>query len=124
MLKEGLKHTSEVIISPTLTAIAMGSGDLDVFATPAMVALMENAAMTAVKNELEEGFTTVGANINVTHIRPSKRDKHVTASATLTKVEGKKLFFDVEAYEGVDLIGKGTHLRVIVHKDSFLKNLK
>ena len=82
MLKEGLTHTSEVLISPMLTAIAMGSGDLDVFATPAMVALMENAAMKAVKDELDEGYTTVGAHLDISHLRPSKRDKHITATAT------------------------------------------
>lgn len=124
MLKEGLTHTSEVIISPTLTAIVMGSGDLDVFATPAMVALMENAAMKAVKDELEEGYTTVGTHIDISHLRPSKRDMHINATATLMKIAGKKLFFDVEAREGDDLIGKGTHMRVIVHKEGFMKNLK
>ncbi len=124
MLKEGLTHTSEVTISQMLTAIVMGSGDLDVFATPAMVALMENAAMKAVKDELEDGYTTVGAHIDVSHLRPSKRDKHITATATLTKVAGKKLYFDVVACEGEDIIGKGTHMRVIVHKEGFMKNLK
>ncbi len=124
MLKEGLTHTSEVTISKMLTAIVMGSGDLDVFATPAMVALMENAAMKAVKDELEDGYTTVGAHIDVSHLRPSKRDKHITATATLTKVAGKKLYFDVVACEGEDIIGKGTHMRVIVHKEGFMKNLK
>lgn len=123
MLKEGLAHTSEVLISPALSAIAMGSGDLDVFATPAMVALMENAAMKAVKDELNEGYTTVGAHLDISHLRPSKRDKHITATATLTKIDGKKLYFNVEAHEGENLIGKGTHLRVIVHKENFLKNL-
>lgn len=123
MLTEGLTHTSEVVISPALTAVVMGSGDLDVFATPAMVALMENAAMKAVKDELEEGYTTVGAHLDISHLRPSKRDKHITATATLTKIEGKKLYFNVEAKEGENLIGKGTHMRVIVHKESFMQNL-
>lgn len=123
MIKEGLTHTSQVKISPALTALAMGSGDLEVFATPGMIALMENAAMNAVKSELEEGYTTVGAHIDVTHIRPSKKDKDISATATLIKVDGKKLLFNLEAYEGDILIGKGTHLRVIIHKDSFLKNL-
>lgn len=123
MLTEGLTHTSKVIISPALTALAMGSGDLEVFATPAMIALMENAAMKAVKDELDEGYTTVGAHIDVSHIRPSKKDKETSAKATLTKIDGKKLHFTVEAYEGDSLIGKGTHLRVIIHKEKFLSNL-
>lgn len=124
MLTEGLTHTSEVLISPTLTAIAMGSGDLDVYATPAMVALMENAAMKAVKDELDEGYTTVGAHLDISHLRPSKRDKHITATATLVKIDGKKLYFNVEAHEGHYIIGKGTHIRVIVHKERFLQNLQ
>lgn len=123
MIKEGLTHTSKVKISPALTALAMGSGDLEVFATPGMIALMENAAMNAVKSELEDGYTTVGAHIDVSHIRPSKRDRDISATAALIKIDGKKLLFNVEAYEGDILIGKGTHLRVIIHKDSFLKNL-
>lgn len=123
MLKEGLTHSSTVKISPDLTALVMGSGDLNVFATPAMIALMENASMKAVKPELDEDFTTVGAHIDVSHFRPSKIDKHITATSTLIKVDGKKLHFNVEAYDGEILIGKGTHIRVIVHKEKFLGNL-
>ena len=70
-LKKGLSSQSSVTVSAGNTAAAMGSGDLDVFATPAMVALMENAAMKAVADALPEGSTTVGAEMNVTHIKPS-----------------------------------------------------
>ncbi len=77
------------------TAASMGSGDLPVFATPAMVALMENAAMQAVAGKLPEGATTVGAEMNVTHIKPSGLGAAVTATAVLTAVEGRKLTFNV-----------------------------
>lgn len=123
MLKEGLTHKSEVLISPTLTAIAMGSGDLDVLATPAMIALMENAAMKAVKDELENGYTSVGTHLDISHLRPSVKDKYVTATATLMKIDGNKLYFNVETHEGESLIGKGTHIRAIVHKERFLEKL-
>ena len=74
-------------------AATMGSGDLNVFATPAMVALMENAAMSAVADELPEGSTTVGAMMNTTHIKPSAVGDTVSATAVLKEVEGRKLTF-------------------------------
>ena len=71
MMKTGLTYTSTVVVSKENVAATMGSGDLNVFATPSMVALMENAAMSAVADELPEGSTTVGAMMNTTHIKPS-----------------------------------------------------
>ncbi len=123
MLKEGLTHTSKLLISRDHTANALGSGDLDVFGTPAMLALMENAAMLAVANELPEGYTTVGGHIDVSHLKPTKPGKEIEATAVLKKIDGKKLHFDVEAKEGEAIIGKGTHLRFIVHKEKFMSNL-
>jgi len=72
MLKIGLKHTSELVVNESVTAIKMGSGDMPVFVTPAMMAHMENAAMLAVKDELPEGCTTVGGHIESSHLKPSK----------------------------------------------------
>ena len=71
MLEIGLKHTSELTVSEVLTAVKMGSGDMPVLATPAMMALMENAAMLAVADELPEDCTTVGGHIEASHLRPS-----------------------------------------------------
>lgn len=123
MLEIGLKHTSEQTVSEALTAMQMGSGDLPVFATPAMMALMENAAMMAVANELPEGCTTVGGHIESSHLRPSKVGEKVSAVAEVTKVDGKKIEFKVAAYSGETLLGEGTHLRFVVDKETFISKL-
>ena len=95
MMETGLTYTSTVVVSKENVAATMGSGDLNVFATPAMVALMENAAMSAVADELPEGSTTVGAMMNTTHIKPSAVGDTVSATAVLKEVEGRKLTFEV-----------------------------
>lgn len=85
-METGLTYTSTVTVSEENIAATMGSGDLEVFATPAMVALMENAAMNAVVGELPEGATTVGAMMNTTHIKPSAMGDTVSATAVLKEV--------------------------------------
>jgi len=84
MIEIGLKHTSELTVTDTVTAIKMGSGDMLVLATPAMMALMENAAMLAVADELPEGCTTVGGHIESSHLKPSKIGDKVSATAEVT----------------------------------------
>lgn len=123
MLKEGLTHTSKVTVAPANCASAVGSGGLDVFATPSMVALMENAAMNAVAPFLPEGSTTVGVEINTTHIKPSALGAVIEATATLTAIEGRKLLFDVEACDAIGTIGKGKHVRFIVDIERFMAKL-
>ena len=123
MLETGLKHTSEQTVSEALTAMQMGSGDLPVFATPAMLALMENAPMMAVANNLPEGCTTVGGHIESSHLRPSKIGEKVSAVAEVTKIDGKKIVFRVAAYSGETLLGEGTHLRFVVEKEKFISKL-
>lgn len=124
MLKEGLKYTSKVVVTEAVCASAVGSGGLDVFATPSMVALMENAAMNAVAPFLPEGSTTVGSEISTTHVKPSPLGAEIQATATLTAVEDRKLTFDVEACDGNGTIGKGTHVRFIVDVERFMSKLK
>ena len=123
MLKEGLTYTSNVEVTPKNCASAVGSGGLNVFATPSMVALMENAAMNAVAPYLPEGSTSVGAEINTTHIKPSALGAEIKATATLTSVEGRKLLFDVEASDANGVIGMGTHVRFIVDIERFMAKL-
>lgn len=123
MLETGLKHTSSLTVTEALTAKAMGSGDLPVLATPAMMALMENAAMTAVAPELPEGSTTVGGHIESSHLKPTPVGAEVKAEATLTKVDGRKLYFTVKAMQGDTVIGEGTHLRFIVDREKFMSKL-
>lgn len=123
MLQEGLTHTSQLTVTDAVTAITMGSGDMPVLATPAMMALMENAAMLAVAPHLPEGCTTVGGHIAASHVKPSPVGATVTATATVTRVDGKKIEFSVEAHCGNVLLGEGTHLRFIVDKEKFMSRL-
>jgi len=124
-LAAGLTHTSTLTVTDNLTAQVMGSGDMPVLATPAMIALMENAAMLAVAPALQQGDTTVGTLMNATHDRPSPVGATVEATATLTAVEGRKLTFDIQAHDAQgQLIGTATHHRVIVTRDRFLSRVK
>lgn len=119
-MKEGLTHTSRLTVSEAQTAQVIGSGDLPVLATPAMLALMENAAMLSVANELDEGQTTVGGYLGASHVKPSKLGATVEATATLTKVDRRKLSFHVVAKENGEVIGEGEHLRFIVDRQRFM----
>ena len=119
----GLTHTSVLLVSDAHTAQAMGSGDMPVLATPVMIALMENAAMLAVDQELPEEQTTVGAHIDVSHLKPSPVGAEVFATAELMEVEDRRLTFHVVAMEGDQIIGEGTHVRYIVSRERFLAKL-
>lgn len=123
MVEVGLKHTSELTVTDAVTAARMGSGDMPVLATPAMMALMENAAMLAVADELPEGSTTVGGHIASSHLRPSKIGDVVRAIAEVTKVDGRKIEFNVSAYSGDVLLGEGTHLRFVVDRKRFMPKI-
>ena len=116
-----LKFTTEQTVNSSDTALSYGSGNLDVYATPAMTALMENAAMNCVKQKLPDGFTTVGIEISVKHIKATPVGVKVRAEASLAKAEGKKLFFKVEAYDDMGKIGEGIHIRYIVNSEEFIK---
>ena len=123
MLETGLTYTSRLTVGNENTAIVLGSGDMPVLATPAMMALMENAAMLAVASELEDGDTTVGGHIESSHLRPTPVGAEVSATAILEKVEGRKLYFKIIAHQGDVVIGEGTHLRFIVSREKFLSKI-
>lgn len=123
MIEVGLKYEVEQVVTEAITAEAMGSGDMPVLATPAMIALMENAAMLAVRNSLSEGQTTVGTYMDVSHIKPTKVGETVRAEAEVKGIEGKKISFEVAAYWDDALLGKGTHTRYIVDREKFLSKL-
>ena len=101
----------------------MGSGSLHVFATPSMIALMEQAACNAVACCLDEESTSVGTFVNITHDAATGMGKKVTAKATLTAVEGRKLVFEITAADEDKQIGQGTHERFIVNKEKFMTKL-
>ena len=123
MIIEGIKYTSRTIVAEENFACTMGSGNLPVFATPALVALMENAAMLAVADSLDEGATTVGGEISIKHLKPSAIGTEIKATATLSSAEGRKLTFNVEAYDASGLVGEGTHVRFIVEKEKFMSRI-
>ena len=123
MLEIGLKHQSVMRVMEGNTAEFIGSGDMAVLATPAMVALMENAAMLAVALHLDEGETTVGSMISTSHLKPSKVGNAISAVAELTEIDGRKLTFKIQAYDGDTLIGEGDHIRFIVNREKFLSKL-
>lgn len=122
-LKPGLTGTAETVVRETNTALAMGSGSLHVFATPSMIALMEQAACNAVAACLDEESTSVGTLVNITHDAATGMGKKVTAKATLTAVKGRKLVFEITAADEDKQIGKGTHERFIVNKEKFMAKL-
>lgn len=124
MLEKGLSATTRTTVTAANTAAAMGSGDLPVFATPALVALMEHAAMMAVAAALPEGATTVGAEMNTSHIKPSGLGAEIIASAVVTEVDGRKIVFTVGARDGEGPIGEGTHVRFVVDRERFLAKVK
>ena len=123
MLKEGLNYTCTKRVEEHHLAVNVGSGDLHVFSTPAMMALMEEAAMRAVAPYLPEGSTTVGGHIASSHVKPTAHGRIVKATAELVAVEGKKLKFVVSASDEKGLIGEGEHLRFIVDKEKFMERL-
>ena len=123
MIEVGLRHESTLFVGEAHTASALGSGDMPVLATPAMLALMENAAMLAISDHLPEGCTTVGGHIASSHLRPTKMGETVRATAEVCAVEDRKITFSVEAYCGETLLGKGTHLRFVVEREKFLAKL-
>lgn len=122
-MEVGLKYQSRVVVAEGNTAQALGSGDMAVFATPAMIALMENAAMNAVAGALPEGSTTVGTMMKSSHIKASKVGAEITAEAELVAVEGRRLTFTVKAWDEQGTIGKGEHERFIVDRERFLSKL-
>lgn len=121
MLKEGVKGTQEIMVTEENTAKVMGSGALDVFATPAMIALMEKTAWTSIADELDEGCGTVGISLNVAHSAPTPLGMKVTCESELTGIDGRKLTFCVKAYDEKGVIGEGTHERFIIQNEKFQK---
>lgn len=120
-LKPGLEGEARANVSEENTAIAYGSGAVKVFATPAMIGLMEKAALSSVDPLLGEGLTTVGTRVEAKHLAATPVGMNVVARSRLIEVDGKRLLFEVEARDDLDVIGRGLHERFIVKLDSFIK---
>ena len=117
----GMKGIAEMLVEREDTAREVGSGDLLVFATPCMVALMEGAACEAIAEALSDTQTTVGTALNIEHTAATPVGLEVRAEAEVTAVEGKVITFSVTAFDESGEIGHGTHKRVIVNSQKFLE---
>ena len=120
----GDKITLSEEVTDELTAARWGSGSLPVYATPTMTLLVERAAVKLLEGKLDEGMTTVGTNLNISHVSATPVGCKVTCQCHLTEINRKKLEFQVEIMDNKGRIGIGTHERYIVAADSFLDNAK
>ncbi len=119
-MESGIKGRTEIVVTPKESAKTLGSGLLEVYATPAMIALMEGCASQSVAPYLEEGFGTVGTALNVKHLSATPMGMKVYCESELTEVDGRRLVFSVKAYDEAGLIGEGTHERFIINNEKFL----
>jgi predicted thioesterase len=120
-IKPGLSAQAETVVEMKDTAKAVASGLAEVYATPMMIALMEKAAYTAVQSQLPEGYSTVGIHISASHLAATPVGVKVWAKATLVETDGKRLTFDIEAFDERDKIGEARHERFIIEESRFLK---
>lgn len=120
----GIKHHEEIIATENHSALAFGSGSVNVFATPAMIALMEKTAHNSVQALLPKGYTTVGTEVKIKHLKATPIGKRIRSDSYLRSVDGKKLLFELHAWDNKGMIGIGTHTRVIVEEKDFMGKLK
>jgi fluoroacetyl-CoA thioesterase len=119
MVQPGLKGVVKLVVAEEHTARHLGSGGVQVLATPQMVLLMERAGVAAVDGLLPEGYRTVGACLDIRHLAPTPVGMEVVASAELVQVEGRRLTFRVEVRDEIELVGEGTHERAIINVQKF-----
>jgi len=124
IIKCGIEHTITITVTEKDTAARYGSGLIEVFATPAMVALMENTAQSSVLPFLPPGFVTVGIEIHVRHIKATPVGMKVSCKSTLTKIDGKKLSFQITAKDENAEIGSAEHIRYIVDAEKFMDRIR
>ncbi len=121
MLRQGLLGKEQAIVSHSNSAAAVGSGSLEVFSTPSMIALMESAAASSVKGHLEPGKTTVGVSIEAKHISATPLGMMVFCESELLEVDGKRLVFKITAFDKHGEIGSARHERMIVDAKRFME---
>jgi fluoroacetyl-CoA thioesterase len=119
-LKVGATGTSSTTVTEHNTAAALGSGSLKVFGTPAMIALVEEAACSCLTPTLDSESTSVGTHIDVKHLSPTPIGDTVTATVTVTEIDRRRVSFDVVVSDSTDVIGKGVHSRFIVNATKFM----
>ena len=119
-LTTGLTGTYVVLVTPERLATVLGSGNAPVFASPMLIAALEAACVACVEHLLPAGYQSLGTHLDVTHSAPTPLGLTVTATAILTAITGRKLSFAVSAHDGVELIGSGTHTRIVVDTPRFM----
>lgn len=124
VLEPGLEATVEETVSEEMTAERLGSGNVPVLGTPAILAMVEAAAVAAVAAELDAAQTTVGASVELEHVAPTEVGARVTATAGLADVDGRRLRFTFEVTDPAGPIARGSHLRVLVDRDRFLRGAR
>ncbi len=120
----GLTGEYQTPVTAALTARQMGSGSLEVYATPALAALMEAAAVAALDPLLQPGQTSVGTTLEVRHLAATPPGMVVRARAEVTAVDGRRVTFAIQAWDERELIGEGVHTRVVVDTERFLSRLE
>ena len=123
-LRVGLIGEAKGTVSSEVTARKMGSGAVEVYATPAMIALMEAAALAAIDPHLPAGEVTVGIEVSVRHISATPVGEGITAMAEITRIDGKRVHLEVRAWDERELIGVGNHVRFIIEAADFEQRLK
>ena len=123
-INTGITGKSQLKVSEKELAVNVGSGSLEVFATPVMVMLMEKAACDCVAEYMENDETTVGTELNVKHVSASPVNSDITAEAELTEVNGREFTFKVRAFDEAGLIGEGVHKRFMVNGPRFAEKTK
>ena len=119
-LTPGIKGSASCVVGSEDTAKALGSGAVDVFSTPKLVALMEKAALLSVRDYLDEGMDTVGTHLDISHSAATPVGMTVRAESELIEVDRRRLVFSVKAWDETELVGEGTHERFIIDRDKFL----
>jgi len=120
----GIKHTEEIIVNESHSALAFGSGMVNVYATPAMIAFLEKTAQDSILPYIPDGYTTVGTEVNIKHLKATAFGKKVKSESYLKTVSGNKLIFELHAWDNRGMISIGTHTRVIVLEEEFMEKLK
>lgn len=123
-LEIGIKGSASCVVTDNDTAKALRSGGLDVLATPIMVALMEEAALTSVRAHLDPGMDTVGTRLDVSHLSATPVGMKAWAESELVEIDRRRLVFRVQAYDEAGLIGEGTHERFVVDMDKFVSKCR
>jgi len=118
-IKIGQTYSKEIVVDMNMLAMNVGSGDVSVYATPMMIALMEEVSANCLLMFLDEGMTSVGTSISTTHISATPVGMKVYAIAKIVEVEGKKVSFEIKAFDAEGLIGEATHNRFIVNREKF-----